>query len=86
MVVGRSKYPQYSLGTKPGNDVFVGEEVHERFQILNVNYPLSSRSLVSNWDDLEHVWCHAFFSKMKVDPRAHPVLLTETTSFEPKVR
>jgi actin-related protein len=32
--------------------------------------------VVTNWEDMEAIWRHVF-DELKVDPREHPVLLTE---------
>lgn len=50
--------------------------------VLIIKYPLE-HSLVTNWDDMENIWNHAFVSELRVDPQDHPVLLTEA-SLNPK--
>jgi len=32
--------------------------------------------VVKNWDDMENIWRY-IFEELNVDPREHPVLLTE---------
>ena len=32
---------------------------------------------VTNWDDMESIWKHAFDSELRVDPMEYPVLHTE---------
>ena len=39
--------------------------------------PAMKDGLVSDWEVLEQIWGHVFLSELKVDPRNHPVLLTE---------
>jgi actin beta/gamma 1 len=34
------------------------------------------RGIVTNWDDMEKVWRHAFYNELHIDPCLHPVLLT----------
>ena len=31
--------------------------------------------VIRDWDDMNHVWHHAFTSSLKVDPQDHPVML-----------
>ncbi|KAI9153064.1 hypothetical protein LWI28_005260 [Acer negundo] len=33
--------------------------------------------LVQNWEDMGHVWDHAFFSELKIDPTKCKILLTD---------
>ena len=42
---------------------------------MKLNYPME-HGVVQNWDDMEAVWRHVF-EELKVNPREHPVLLTE---------
>jgi actin-related protein len=41
-----------------------------------LNYPLE-HGIVTAWDDLEAIWAHTFHNELKIDPRDHPVMLTE---------
>lgn len=60
-------------GTK---DEYVGDNAMARRGVLIIKYPLE-HGIVTNWDDMEKIWHHAFFSELRVDPQEHPVLLTE---------
>jgi actin, other eukaryote len=44
--------------------------------VLLIKYPLE-HGIVTNWDDMEKIWAHAFNSELRVDSQDHPVLLTE---------
>jgi len=86
-VVGRPRHKSADL-----MDFYVGDEAQKRRDILSINYPID-RGIVTNWDDMEQVckimtlqlklflfqiWYHIFYSKFKIRPDRHPVLLTET--------
>ncbi|KAK6031179.1 Actin [Ostertagia ostertagi] len=44
--------------------------------ILTLRYPIE-HGIVTNWDDMERIWHHAFANELRVSPSQHPVLLTE---------
>jgi actin-related protein len=44
---------------------------------LNLSYPIAA-GIVESWEDMEKVWHHTFYDKLRVDPaEAVGVLLTE---------
>jgi actin, other eukaryote len=57
-------------------DEYVGDAAMARRGVLLIKYPLE-HGIVTNWDDMEKIWHHAFYSELRVDPQMHPVLLTE---------
>nr|WDY79016.1 actin protein 1 [Gracilariopsis lemaneiformis] len=57
-------------------DEYVGDTAMARRGVLIIKYPLE-HGIVTNWDDMEKIWHHAFYSELRVDPAEHPVLLTE---------
>lgn len=57
-------------------DEYVGDAAMARRGVLIIKYPLE-HGIVTNWDDMEKIWKHAFYSELRVDPQEHPVLLTE---------
>ena len=54
----------------------VGDEVYSRGRLLRLRYPIE-KGLVTNWDDMERVWRHTFYNELRIDPKEHPILLTE---------
>ena len=61
----------YFLG-KPYNwrlcslqDIVVGAACADLRHQLDVSYPVTN-GIVQNWDDMGHIWDHAFYSELKV--------------------
>jgi actin-related protein len=42
---------------------------------LDISYPVSN-GIVQNWDEMGHVWDHAFFSELKVCIFSNPIILS----------
>ncbi|KAM2076940.1 hypothetical protein ACFX1R_024782 [Malus domestica] len=76
-VVGRPllRYEE-SLMEQEIKDVIVGEACAEFRHQLDINYPVNN-GIVQNWDDMGHVWDHAFYSELKIDPTECQILLTD---------
>ncbi|XP_073278780.1 actin-related protein 2 isoform X2 [Primulina huaijiensis] len=66
-VVGRPmlRYEE-SLMEQEITDILVGDACLKWRHQLDVSYPVNN-GIVQNWDDMEHVWDHAFFSELKVE-------------------
>jgi actin len=72
-VVGRPR------GQRPGDahsDPYVGDEAESKGGVLTLSYPIE-RGIVTNWDDMEMLWHHAFFNELRVAPEDRSVLLVE---------
>ncbi|KAL0229746.1 hypothetical protein PCE1_003312 [Barthelona sp. PCE] len=55
---------------------YVGEDALSKKGILTLNYPIE-HGIVTNWDYMEQIWHHCFFTQLCCDPSERPVLLTE---------
>ena len=74
-VIGQPKQKGIMVGAG-AKDEYVGDAAMARRGVLKIKYPLE-HGIVTNWDDMEKIWNHAFSSELRVDPSEHPVLLTE---------
>jgi actin-related protein 2 len=57
-------------------DIVVGAACADLRHQLDVSYPVTN-GIVQNWDDMGHIWDHAFYSELKVDPSECKILLTD---------
>jgi actin-related protein len=76
-IVGRPK-PGMNVamvGGAPKNH-YIGDDAQARRGVLTIDYPLE-HGIVTNWDDMELIWHHAFYNELRVDPEKSNVLLTE---------
>lgn len=74
-MVGRPKQKGVMVGAG-AKEEYVGDAAMARRGVLFIKYPLE-HGIVTNWDDMEKIWHHAFHVELRVDPQEHPVLLTE---------
>ena len=61
--------------TANDSERFIGQQAEKFKGILKLSYPMD-HGVVQNWDDMEAIW-RQVFEELKVNPREHPVLLTE---------
>ena len=59
-------------------DAYVGDEAYvmRGRGVLSLKSPME-RGVVTNWDDMEKVWHHAFYNELHANPEEHPVCLTD---------
>jgi len=57
-------------------EFYVGDVAQEKRGCLAVTNPVESGEVV-NWVDMERLWNHTFFNELKIEPEAHPIILTE---------
>jgi len=72
-IIGRPKHTDFIVGMEQ-KDIYVGDAAKQGF--LTFKYPIE-HGIVSNWDDMETIWNHIFYSELCTVPEEHPVLLTE---------
>ncbi|EFC36130.1 hypothetical protein NAEGRDRAFT_44886 [Naegleria gruberi] len=57
---------------------FVGLEAHQRKGICELSHPINRGGKgVQNWDDIELLLEHIYHFHLRVNPKDHPILLTE---------
>jgi actin, other eukaryote len=61
-----------------GQKTYVGDEANSMRNRLTLSRPMEN-GIVKNWDDMEKVWSHTFHDKLRVDPAAQPVMLTDSS-------
>lgn len=80
-IVGRTKVEGVYIGTEKKESI-VGEEAEQKYGILNIVHPIQE-GIITNWDNMEKIWNHTFYSILKVPPEETNVLLTEAP-FNPR--
>lgn len=73
-IVGHPKQQGVIIG---GKDAYFGEEAQSKRDILTLNYPIE-HGLITNWDDIEKILHHVFYTELKVVPEKHPILIIES--------
>lgn len=57
-------------------DIMVGDEAAALRRVLQTAYPIEN-GVVTNWDDMEHLWDYTFYEKLKINPAEKKIMLTE---------
>lgn len=74
-VVGRIRHKALLVGLSMP-DVFAWQEAKEKRGILSLKYPVERIGSL-NWEDMEALWHHALYKKLRVVPEESSLLLTE---------
>ena len=75
-IVGHPKHPGIFVGMKR-EPKYIGNEAWSKRGVLHPFVRPIERRIITNWDEMEKIWHHAFYSELRVDPQEHPVHLTE---------
>jgi len=77
--IGHSKFGNWWAGKKE----FFGYEARAKSYALNFNYPIE-HGVIKNLDDMEKIWEDLFTNQLKVNPKMHDVMITDS-EMNPKV-
>jgi actin-related protein len=75
-IVGRGRHVYIMVGMDH-KSCYVGDEAWSKRGVLLLKHPLDSLGLVTDWNEMENVWHHAFYNEARVSPEESPVLMTE---------
>ncbi|MEE6476282.1 hypothetical protein FKM82_011033 [Ascaphus truei] len=64
------------LESNPKGNIYIGHETQHPKTALHLMH--LNRGIPTNWKDLEKIWHYTFYNQLHVDPREHPVMLTDT--------
>ena len=71
----RSTNKQAMVGAND-KEIWVGDEAMAMKGLLKLEYPIA-HGVVTDWDAMDKIWHHTFYNELRLDPKEHPVLLTE---------
>jgi len=57
-------------------DIMIGDECKLARDMLETSYPITN-GIVTNWEDMTHLYNYTFFERLKIDPSEHKIMLTE---------
>ena len=85
-VVGKPKNAAIVVGAD-NKECYLGSEALNKKGVLKLSYPIE-HGIIQDWQDMEKVWHHCFYSELLVDTAEQPLLISETPNvpFECKRR
>lgn len=66
------------LPVKPRPKLYVGEQLGLRTAGMQIR-PVLEDGLVGDWESVEAIWQHALVGTLRIDPKEHPLLVSEPT-------
>ncbi|XP_074034671.1 actin-5 [Leptinotarsa decemlineata] len=74
-IIGYSGHEE--LGANMGQKIsYIGNEAQSRRGELVIKHPIE-HGIIMNLDDMEEIWYHIYYNKLRITPKKYPVLLTE---------
>ena len=67
---------KYKRSISQSSHVLIGDTALFKRGLVTLDYPVE-HGIVTDWDNMEKIWQHVLTSALRVDPKEHPVLLTE---------
>ena len=75
-VVGKPKNPGIMVGLEQ-KDIYIGDEAMQKRGVLKILWPIK-HGIISEWQDMEHIWNQTIYNELRVTPEDHPILQTES--------
>ena len=83
-IVGKPTNPNMMVGMDQ-KELYVGPEAHQKKSLLTLSNPIK-RGVIEDLDQMEKIWQYTYENELVVDPKEHPVFLTEPPLNDPKKR
>mmetsp|Transcript_12702 Transcript_12702/g.14439 ORF Transcript_12702/g.14439 Transcript_12702/m.14439 type:complete len:378 (+) Transcript_12702:230-1363(+) len=74
--VPRATFPSIVGGSSSKNTEWVVGDEARNYSLFTIYHPIY-RGVVTDWGLMEKIWHHTFYSKLRIAPEEHSVLLTE---------
>ncbi|KAJ5070276.1 actin-7-related [Anaeramoeba ignava] len=56
---------------------YIGKEAEKKRENLNMEYPIN-QGIITNFDYMEKIWDYCFYEEMKIDPKDHTLLISDS--------